>query len=811
MTTVTTEPLSAVSARRILPGLLILFAASGCSALIYEIIWYQLLQLVIGSTAVSLGVLLATYMGGLCLGSILLPRVLSPRYHPLKAYALIELGIGAFGLLALALIPLVGSIYVSAVGHGAPSIVLRALVCAICLLPPTALMGASLPAAARSVESDSKGVAWMGLLYGLNTAGAVLGCLIAGFYLLREFDMTRATLAAAAINAVVGLAGLALSRAYPYSGSASAESAPSPRSEAKGYWPVYVAIGLSGACAMGAEVVWTRLLGLMMGATVYTFSIILAIFLVGIGIGSAIGSLVVRGSRNPLAALGVCQMLLAGMAGWAAWVIADSLPYWPINPFLSTSLWYVFQLDIVRSLWAILPAALLWGASFPLALAAASRAGDDPGKLVGRVYASNTLGAIIGSLAFSTVLIPWIGTRRSEGLLIGLCAFSALLVLTPVARRSRSAAWAVLLGASAVAAFLIATNVHGVPPELIAYGRRIMTNRGSSQILVTEEGINSSIAISQWNDGAYQFHVSGKVEASTEPYDMKLQRMLGHLPAILHRKPQSVLIVGFGAGVTAGTFVLHPDMKRIVICEMEPLIPQMVKPYFHNEHYNVLDDARTQVVYDDARHFVLTTPEKFDIITSDPIHPFVKGSATLYSKEYFEMVKRKLNPGGVVTQWVPLYESDMDTVRSEIATFFQVFPDGMVFSNELNGGGYDVVLLGQASPAKIDVDAAADRMNSPQYGRVAQSLQEVGFQSMTQLLGTYAGSATDLRPWLEGAQINRDRNLRLQYLAGMALNNSKEGEIYGRMLQYMRFPENSFKVSDALRPELMRYIQERQR
>ena len=150
------------------------------------------------------------------------------------------------------------------------------------------------------------------------------------------------------------------------------------------------------------------------------------------------------------------------------------------------------------------------------------------------------------------------------------------------------------------------------------------------------------------------FHVSGKVEASSEPQDMRLQRMLGHIPALLHPKPRSVLVVGCGAGVTAGSFVLYPEVERIVICEIEPLIPPIAADYFGPENYNVLDDPRVEVVYDDARHYILTTNEKFDIITSDPIHPWVKGSATLYSKEYFEMCRRHLNPGGVITQWVPL-------------------------------------------------------------------------------------------------------------------------------------------------------------
>jgi spermidine synthase len=265
-------------------------------------------------------------------------------------------------------------------------------------------------------------------------------------------------------------------------------------------------------------------------------------------------------------------------------------------------------------------------------------------------------------------------------------------------------------------------------------------------------------------------------------------------------------VVGFGAGVTAGTFVTHPEVQRIVICEMEPLIPPTATRYFGKENYNVMHDPRVQIVYDDARHYILTTNEKFDIITSDPIHPWVKGSATLYSKEYFELVKRHLNPGGIVTQWVPLYESDTPTVKSEIATFFDVFPNGTVWGNE-NNGGYDSVVMGQAEPMKIDLDAMQAQIARPDHRAVGQSLYEVGFHSLPSLLATYAGQMSDLQPWLAGAVINRDGNLRLQYMAGLALNTSMEATIYSQILSYRRFPMNLFQGSED-KLQALRYAME---
>jgi spermidine synthase len=785
-----------------LPLLMILFAASGCAALVYEIVWYQMLQLVIGSTAISLGVLLATFMGGLCLGSLTLPRYFKRRqHHPLRVYGAIEVGIGICAILVRIFMPLVDWIYVSAVGHGMPAILLRAIMCAIILLPPTFLMGASLPAVARWIQTTPRGVSWLGLLYGANTAGAVFGCLLAGFYLLRVFDMASATYFAALLNALIGFISYSVAKVTP--DQSTEEIPPSPAIAAKQSpteielaqphtatnWNIYLTVALSGASALGAEVVWTRLLGLMLGATVYTFSIILAIFLVGLGIGSTIGSIVSRSVRAR-AALGYSQLLLAAAIAWTAFALTQSIPYWPINPLLSHDPWFTFQIDLVRVLWAIFPATLLWGASFPLALAAAATKDDDPGRLVGGIYAANTAGAIIGALAFSVILIPRIGTQNCERTLIAIAALSALVVLAPFVWQHRQKFGAAFLIASMFGAGYLVAYTPEVPPGLIAYGRRFLINLNTSEILYVGEGLNSSIAISRYSDGAIQFHVSGKVEASTEMYDMRLQRALGHLAGLVHPDPKSVLIVGFGAGVTAGSFVTYPSIQKIVICEMEPLVPPAATKYFGPQNYHVALDPRTTIVYDDARHYVLTTKNKFDIITSDPIHPWVKGSATLYSKEYFQMVKDHLNPGGVVTQWVPLYESDEATVKSEIATFLDVFPGGTVWANTIDGAGYDLFLLGQNGPTKIDVDRLQARLDSPEYSRVAQSLRDVGFNSAVDLLSIYSGQDSELRPWLADATINTDSNLRLQYMAGMALNNSREDAIYHEILDYRRFPSN---------------------
>jgi spermidine synthase len=748
-------------------------------------------------------------MGGMGLGSFLLPRLISAQWHPLRVYAWLELGIGAIGLIVLFGMPAVVRFYTSNAAPGLAGILLRGAVSAVCLLPPTMLMGATLPALSRWIETTPRGVSWLGFLYGGNTAGAVFGCLLSGFYLLRIYDVSTATRVAALINGAVALLGFVLAIRTPHSpptdepGRVRADRGRESR-------PVLVVIALSGFCALGAEVVWTRLLSLMLGGTVYTFSIILAVFLAGLGIGSGIGSLLTRGTGRPRTALGYCQILLTAAIAWAAFMLAKSLPYWRISPAISNDPWSDFLMDLVRCLCAILPPACLWGASFPLALGAVASHEGDPGRIVGKVYAANTAGAILGSIGFSLIMIPALGTQWSQRLLIGLSAIASLLAFAPPLRQVRThagsdgelhpppprttaaASWTAALGLAVV----LAWSVPGVPWELIAFGRKLPVIPYQGVALYVGEGMNSSVAVTQLDSGVRNFHVNGKVEASSHPQDMRLERMLGHIPALFHPKPRSVLVVGCGAGITAGSFVLHPDMERIVICEIEPLIPRVVARFFGRENYGVLDDPRVEVVIDDARHFILTTQEKFDIITSDPIHPWIKGSATLYSKEYFELCRRRLNRGGLITQWVPLYESTLDAVKSEIATFFEVFPQGTIWGNDATGLGYDVVLLGQDGTMSISVDGLQERLDRDDHQSVAQSIKEVGFPSAVDLLSTYAGQGPDLEPWLKGAEINRDQNLRLQYLAGMGLNSSLNIGIYDDLLKFLRFPGKLFVGSE---------------
>jgi len=783
---------------RLLPALLLLFVCSGCAALIYEVVWFQLLELVIGSSAVSMGVLLGTFMGGMCLGSLLLPRVLSPNTHPLRVYAFLELGIGAIGLVVLFAMPLIGGAYSAWAGSGVLGILMRGLFAGICLIPPTLLMGATLPAIARWVEATPEGVSWLGFFYGGNTVGAVVGSLVAGYYLLRVYDLATTTFAAVALNVIVAALALFVSTLAPYTPPVPATS----RSTlgARGNMIVYIAIALSGFTALGAEVIWTRLLALVFGATTYTFSLILAVFLAGIGLGSTVGSALSRSLKRPRVALAVCQILLCACFGWTAYVLNDSLPYWPINPSITADPWYQFQLDLVRCLFAVLPGAILWGASFPLALASVVSKDEDPAKMVGSVYAANTLGAILGSLITALVFMVWFGSQHSQQILIVAAALGGLLLLL----EDKVSPLAMIASAAFAALFVL--TVHPVNGLLVAYGRYSATEIGQSDIIYVGEGWNASVAVSQRPNGVLNYHNAGKVQASSEPQDMRLQRMLGHLTTLIPDQQKTVLVIGCGAGVTAGAVSVEPHLESETIAEIEPLVPSVVSKYFAEHNFDVVRNPKVHVQIDDARHFVETTKLKFDAITSDPLDPWVKGAAMLYTAEYFNLAKSHLNPGGVYTLFVQLYESNTDAVKSEIGSFFEAFPNGMIFANTYNGQGYDLVLVGQAQPTKINLDAVAEKLKRPEYATMVKSLGEIGMHDVTDLFGTFAGQAADYKPWLADAQINHDKNLRLEYLAGKGLNLYHADTIFAEMLPFGKDPQGVFTGSPELMSQLMQKI-----
>ena len=787
---------------RVTNGILLgLFVGSGCSALIYEVVWFQQLGLVLGASAVSLAILLTSFMGGMCLGSVALPRMVSARWHPLRVYAALEFLIAICGLAVLWSLPVIGRLYWSFAGGGTNDLSMRSAVALILLLPPTVLMGATLPAISRWVEASRAGLSRLGLFYGANTFGAVLGSLLAGLYLLRVFDITVATYVAATINVVVASLAIVTAQRTPYNAAMPHDDVLQTPSK----WRttiVSVVIGMSGLTALGAEVIWTRLLGLLLGPSSYTFSIVLAVFLLGLGIGSSVGALLARRMPSTGRALAVCQLLLMAAIPYSAYVIGYVLPYWLSAHPVNQSAWTRMSLDVLRTLVALLPATCLWGASFPLAVAAAADGRSDNGRLVGRLYASNTLGAIFGAVGISLIAVPAWGSQIAEQcltlvagcagvLMLGSLALAELPTFTlanVVPRRWSGVVTALLL---AIACPIL---VPAVPKGLLAYGHSVEMWGKIREYLFVSEGVNSTVVVANSTMGQRCFHISGKVEATTSFADMKTQRMLGHLPALAHKGPKTVLVVGCGSGMTAGSLLLYPTVERVVICEMEPSVIKAARENFSIQNYRVLEDPRTQIVVDDARHFLATTKEKFDVITTDPIHPWVRGAASLYTAEFYEMCRDRLNRGGVVAQWIPLYDSNEAAVKCELATFVRAFPLATLWSGETRGTGYDIVAI---ASDESSCDAAQLVRRVAANPAVAQSLVEVQIESAIVLEHMFAAYGSDLHDWLRDAEINRDCNLRLQYLAGL----TPDGLVAQAMMEKIsRTTRTTATLSDSREP-----------
>jgi spermidine synthase len=813
---------------------ILLFVGSGFAALVYEVVWFQLLRLVIGASSLSLGILLASFMGGMCLGSLCLPLLVPARFHPLRVYASLELALGAIGCSLPYWLPRLSDWYVRHAAESITGVSARAVVAGIVLVPPAMLMGATLPAVARWVKNTPGGMSQLGFFYGGNLAGAVLGCLAAGFVLLPRTDVFYASNVAAAVNVMVAAMAVALAYCCPHH-VAEVQSS-NPPASAGGYLSRRFGIvaALSGFAALTAEVVWTRSLSMLFGSTVYTFAILLAIFLSGLGIGSALAAGCVRWNRHPWRWLVVAQLAIVVLVPYANHMITGKLPYLSRPEVATTSaVNAVFAHDTWRAAIAILPAAIFWGASFPLTLAAARIGHDDLGRFVGRMYAANTVGAVLGSLLASTVLIPVIGSRSTQQIIVLVSGLAAVLAIGAGTRLSVAGSpaesdlatnkWqhaadgafrsmATRRGLLTVIALLAVSMLCVTAPPEGMFGRSLEPywwRRDGADDVFLREGRSTTVVVQKRKFGDIRYLcVGGKVEASNLQPDMRNQFMLGHLPALLHPAAKKTLTVGLGTGMTAGSFVLHPEIEQIAICEIEPAVREAANAHFRKENNAVVEDRRTEIHFDDARHFLATTNERFDIITSDPVNSWIRGASTLYSREYYELCKRHLNPNGVMVQWIPLYEKDRATAKCELATFLRVFQSATLWTSWTNRDGHDerhdLIVIGQVTPATIDLAELERRINS--NSAVNGALEQVNLGTIPELVGQFVCRGEDLKPWLEDAEINQDRSLRLEYLAGLSLWMKRHNEIFREIAAFRRYPADLFENDAAYKDEILRRL-----
>ena len=796
--------------------LVLLMFGSGCAALVYEIVWFQLLELIIGSTAVSLVVLLSVFMGGTCLGSMFAMAFAKRVGSVLRLYAALELAIAICGTTILTVLPHISG---ALIRFGGSHLAARGALAAACLFPPTICMGAELPTIAHCLRDSDHRAAWISYCYAGSLAGGVFGCLLAGFYLLRVFDVNISTWTAVAINCTVSLSAFVVGyRALPAANTPVVHANEAAKAARLADVPIYAAIALSGAVALSAEIVWTRTLSLAFAATVYVFAMVAAAFLLGLALGSISAGILIRHSKiPPRIALGWCQVFSCVGLAFAAYLLTDVIPDSSIAG-VPTGPWHVLWHESLTSLAIVLPCTVAWGMSFPLSVASLDSNAKNLGRKVAYLYSVNTVGAIFGAIGTSWLFAHSIGTQRTVQLAIVIAAVAGIGVLLSAAgdatpKHSRRSIRYAECACIMAGVLLLLWDIAPLPGVLIAYGRRsaewIATSHmaDTGHIIYAAEGLDDFVAVSEGGDGELDFHASGKVQASTSTQDMRLQLLLGHLSHLVPRNPASALVIGCGAGITAGALSIGPGVHRIKIVEIEPLIPRIASVYFAKYNNHVMANPNVSLTMDDGRHFLATTDERFDVISTDLVDPWVKGVATLFTSEFFELERHHLNPGGVVTQYIQLYQSSPEVVKSEIATFVSVFPDSVIWGNPRNGEGYDLVILGQADAVKINLDDLEGRLNLPPYSAVMGSLRSVGINSAADLMATYAGSARDMTSWLQGATINRDRSLRLQYLAGLALDDDEAAAIYRQILSIRRLPSGVFIGSAATLASIERRLQ----
>jgi spermidine synthase len=751
------------------------FALSGAAALLYEVVWTRLLALDMGHGLAAASTVLAAFMGGLAVGSAAGGRIGQQldRAAALRAYAMLEAGIGLFALAVPLLLegarPVLGSLYAD--GNGGLAYGAVRMIASLALLGfPAAAMGATFPLAARwaghAPESLARDAA---RLYTANTLGAMLGAVSAGFLLLPSLGLFGTTTVGVALNLLAAVTAWTVAQAHVDDNAPGASTAPRkpvrPPDMADSplggqFMTAAVVLGLTGWASLTLQVVWTRLLASMLGPTTYAFSAVVALFVGGIALGSAATTRLVTTPTRARSVLGIVIGLAAlatlGSAAAVDWAIlrVATLVATPDITFAQV-VWQQWLLTGTL----LLPLAVMFGAVFPLALALAPRHRDSMVADIGWVYATNTLGAIAGALLAGFVLIPSIGLFGSLRLIAGTLALTAAaLALTHQTRAaSRWTAGLVsvigLVGAIWLPSWdpsLLSSGAYKYAP--VAQGPDVRTALTAGRLTYYREGASGTVSVRSLT-GTRSMAIDGKVDASSAA-DMLTQRLLAHVPLLLHPNPKTVAVLGLGSGVTLGSALTH-GIDRAVVLEISPEVVEASRQ-FDPENHRALDDPRTRLIVGDGRTHLVLSRGQYDVIVSEPSNPWMAGIASLFTREFFATARARLTPGGVFCQWAHTYDMSDSDLRSIVATFLSEFPDGTAW---LVGDG-DVLLIGSTAPLGPQLSQVAARWSRAD---VADDLRSVGVRSPLGVLSLFVAEGAALSAWTAGAPLQTDQRARLEF------------------------------------------------
>jgi spermidine synthase len=737
-----------------------LFFLSGAAGLVYQVLWMRSLGLFFGSDMYGVSIILSAFMGGLALGSLAGGLLAERSARPLLWYGVAELGIGLAALrlphVLEGLLPLLHAAYPEGQGGGPGYQVLRVLLAAGTLLVPTTLMGATLPLVLKHFVRSRGVLGEVGAtFYALNTLGALVGTLLAGFALLPALGMARSTACAAAVNLAVGAACVALGwrptdpRSAPHEGAPDLDPMPGldPAARARVARVALVAFGVSGFGSFALEVAWTRILLVSFSATVYSFAATLACFLFGIFLGSWLVSRVVDRHENPVglfaalelgvsasvAALALLLQALPGAFGRLLAAVAAAAPGLEGHALALASLLASFPLLVV-------PATLL-GATFPVALRVYTTSVAHVGSRSGTVYAANTVGAVLGSLAAGLVLIPALGAKAT----LVLAALLFLAVGAALARaRVRPGERA--LPARRLVPAAAATLVCGAVALALPYRPTLNFNQSAlddAELLYHAEGVQNTIDVVRSPSGATSLVIGGNVEADNGYRQRRHFVLKGHLPLLLAREPAaSVLVVGLGMGITLQATARHPGLERIDVIELSPDIVA-AQAHLADVNGDVLKSPLVHVRIDDGRLFMKLTPHRYDMITADPIHPKISRVGYLYTREYYESLRERLTDHGVVCQWMPIYQIAPLRLRSAVKTFLDVFPNATLWYVD----GHALLVAARGSPP-IDFPTLAARFADP---RVGEDLASIDIRTPEELLSHLLMGPAEIRAYVDAA------------------------------------------------------------
>ena len=691
------------------------FFLSGIAGLVYQTAWTQQFGLVFGTSELALATVLAAYMAGLALGAAAAGRWIERVQRPVLVYAALELGIGLSALAVPQAIDLASALHVALLGGadlpsgGAFSSGLFYIVSSfIILLVPTALMGTTLPLLARyAVQRESEIGPRVGALYTANTAGAAAGTLLAAFVLLPQIGLGQTVLVAVVVNVIVfGLAALLARGSNTWGGEAhgpagEGTASSSSWSHADTFNWILPLILVSGIVSFSWEILWTRLLTHLFGGSVYAFATMLATFLTGLALGSALAARLASSSARAWSGFAIAQIAIAGLS-LTAFAAVERLPELA-QKFAANGQSILFS-GAVLSAASLLPGAVAIGATFPFAVRVLARDVSDTAQASGRVFAWNTLGAIIGSLATGYIVLPalrFADTAAAAGAVSLVLGLVASLVARPRRRVSAVVAFAGLL---------VLAILRPVTPEAVLRYSPLGANQVVGDIAYYGVGRSATVLLLE-RSASWRLLTNGLPESAIEarwgrPGTYILARWLSLLPIAARPETRSMLVVGFGAGVTVEE--VPASVEEIHVVEIEPEVVRANQLVADHRRKDPLSDPRLQLHLNDARGALQLTNRHFDAIVSQPSHPWTSGASHLFTREFFVQVREHLTPNGVFSQWMGLPFVDEALLRSLVATLNDVFPYVEVY-HPIQGA---IVLLASAAPLEV----APSAQHSPEPG-----------------------------------------------------------------------------------------------